>query len=446
MIYGILSTIVFLLILPFWLIFGVFKPKLIYGFKEKLGFYKEAKTQRGKDAKVLQKAATISIPASKHLCILFYGVSVGEVIAMENLIKKTREIFPEIHIVLLTGTKTGKEIAHKKLNEICNFISYFPFDFPFCINNMLNKIKPDAVFVMETELWPNFANVLKGKNIPLYIINARISDRTYKSYKRLSFIFGPILKKYTAIFPQSEHDLKKIVSIGANAKTTKVMGNLKFDIKKPDTSELNFVKNPKEKILLAGSTHTGEDEIVLSLFDELKRELPELKLIIAPRHPERNEDVYELIKKTGFDCAKRSEDFSSLSPLTSHSTNPPSLQASILLLDTMGELGKFYSICDVAFIGGSFNKTGGHNPLEATIFSKPIVSGPNVHNFKDIYSILTSSDAGKVVKTQKELKEHLQKLLTEEEFYKKASKDCEEVFEQNRGALDFVIKVLQTLV
>lgn len=414
MIYGILSTIVFIVILPFWLILGIFKPKLVYGFKEKLGFFQTP---------LLKKNKTI----------VFYGVSVGEVIAIENLIKKTREKFPQINIVLLTGTKTGQEIAHKKLGETCDFISYFPFDFPFCIENMLSKLKPDAVFVAETELWPNFASIMKKKNVALYIINARISDRTYKSYKKLSFIFASILKKYTAIYPQSKQDCDKLISIGANPQTTKVMGNLKFDIKSPDISTLAFNKNPNHKIILAGSTHSCEDEIILNVFGELKKEIPNLKLIIAPRHPERNEKVFELIKNTGFNCAKRSEnaDFSS---------------NDIILLDTMGELGKFYSVCDVAFIGGSFNKTGGHNPLEATIFKKPVVSGPSVHNFKDIYAILISSDSGKIVKTKEELKKALKKLLTDEDFYKKASNDCENVFEQNKGALDFVLNVLQSIV
>lgn len=420
MIYGIFSTIAFIIILPFWLVLGLFKPKLICGFKEKCGFYKD-----------LQRHHASTLPR-----ILFYGVSVGEVIAIENLIKKTRELFPDLYIVLMTGTKTGQEIAHKKLGETCDFITYFPFDFPFCIENMIKKINPSAVFVAETELWPNFANIMKKKNIPLFIINGRISDRTYKSYKKLSFFFAPILKKYTNIFTQSKQDNEKLISIGANPQTTEVMGNLKFDIKKPDVSELNFEKPQGSKILIAGSTHAGEDELILEVFESLKKEIPQLKLIIAPRHPERCEKVFELIKEKGVDCIKRSEMIS----------NSSIFESSCLLLDTMGELGKFYSVCDVAFIGGSFNKTGGHNPLEAAIFKKPTVSGPSIHNFKDIYSILTSSDAGKVVKTKEGLASSIKKLLTDESFYEKASLDCEKVFEENKGALDFVIKGLQRLV
>lgn len=417
MIYGILSTIAFIIILPFWVIAGIFKPKLIAGFKQKCGFYNGLPI----------------LASSNSQALLFYGVSVGEVIAMENLIKKTRETFPHTNIILLTGTKTGQEIAHKKLSETTDFISYFPFDFPFCINNMLKKLKPDAIFVAETELWPNFANILHEQKIPLFIINGRISDRTYKSYKKLSFFFAPILRKYTNIFTQSQQDNDKLISIGANPNTTTVMGNLKFDIKNPDTSSLGFEKNPQHKILIAASTHSGEDEIILETFSKLKNQFQNLKLILAPRHPERNESVFNLIKKSGLASSKRSK-------------NTDFEQNDIILLDTMGELAKFYSICDMAFIGGSFNKTGGHNPLEATIFKKPIVSGPSTHNFKDIYSILTSSDAGKIVKTPQELQNHLYKLLSNENYYQKASKDCETVFEQNQGALEFVIKVLQTLV
>lgn len=415
MVYGIFSTIAFILILPFWLIIGIFKPKLIYGFIEKAGFFNKPDLKKQKT-------------------ILFYGISVGEVTAMENLIKKTRGTFPDTNIIIMTGTQTGQEIAQKKLKETADFITYFPFDFPFCINNMLKKLNPDAIFIMETELWPNFAYITNKKKIPTYIINARISDRTYKSYKKLSFIFKPILQKYTSIYPQSKQDAEKFISIGAKPETTEIMGNLKFDVKKPEITDLDFAKNPQHKIILAGSTHTGEEEIILNIFEELKKELSGLKLIIAPRH---------LQEKYNFKCG-------CLSKKDNFENN------DVLLLDKMGELGKIYSVCDVAFIGGSFPRkggdnlggkgVGGHNPLEAAIFNKPSVSGPSIHNFKDIYAILSQTEAGKVVKTPEELKQAIKNLLTNEDYYKKACSDCEKVFEQNKGALAFVIKVLQSLV
>lgn len=420
LLYSVLSQIIFaIIIFPTWLAVGLFKRDLLVGFKEKLGWGSKC---------IFNKP----LPGET---IVFYGVSVGEVSALENLIKKVKELFPQINLVLLTGTKTGQEIAHKKLGTVCDFISYFPLDFPCCVNNFVKNIKPDAVFVAETELWPNFAHILNDKKIPLFIINARISDRTYKSYKRLSFIFGPFLKKYTAIFPQSEQDKSKLVSIGANPETTRIMGNLKFDINKSDVSDLNFEKKPNHKVILAGSTHCGEEEIIVEVFNDLKKKISNLKLIIAPRHFSGNYNI----GKFGL-----------------RSKNAALENNDIILLDTMGELGKFYSVCDVAFIGGSFRGKcgdnhwdkgiGGHNPLEATIFHKPVVSGPSTHNFKDIYAILTTTSAAKIINNKEELKGEIFKLLTDENYYKKATLDCEKVFEQNKGALDFVINVLQKLV
>lgn len=416
LLYRVLSQVVFIIIIfPTWLVVGLFKRDFLVGFKEKLGFYDD-------------------FSLKKQKTLVFYGVSVGEVSAIENLIKKTRETFPDVNIVLLTGTKTGQEIAHKKLGSVCDLITYFPLDFPFCINNFVKKIKPDAVFIAETELWPNFAFTMHKKKIPLYIINARISDRTYKSYKKLSFIFGPILKKYTAIFPQSKQDSEKLISIGANPETTQIMGNLKFDIKKV-VNDLVFNRNPNHKIILAGSTHFGEEEMIVDAFNNLKTRIENLKLLIAPRHFGGKYNIGSFGLRSGGASFEDND---------------------IILLDTMGELGKFYSFCDVAFIGGSFPASGGdnrlgkgiggHNPLEATIFNKPVVSGPSIHNFKDIYAILTSSNAGFVVNSKEELQNLLEKLLTDESFYNSCVSNCQLVFEQNKGALDFVINVIKTLV
>lgn len=411
MIYSIISTFLFILVLPFWYIISRFNQKLGYGFKEKLGFGL---------GKPLEKKS-----------IVFYGVSVGEVLALQNLIKKTKKEFATHNIVIATGTKTGQETAQKKLGNIADYITYFPFDFPFCINSFLNKTNPDVVIVAETELWPNFAYVMKKRNIPLYIVNGRMSDRTYGSYKKLSFFFAPILKKYTKILTQSESDNNKLISIGANPDTTRVMGNLKFDIGVNLEGFTPIEKSPDDKIIIAGSTHSGEDEIILSAFMKVRQD--NIKLLIAPRHPERNNAVFELCQKTGLKVGKRS-----------NKDNFTDYQ--IILLDTLGELGKMYSICDFAFIGGSFNKTGGHNPLEASIFNKPVISGPSTHNFKDIYAIITRTKAGTIVKNSDELIKQMQKLLNDKNYYEQACSDCELVFNQNRGALDVVIEELKQLI
>ena len=404
MIYGFFSTVIFYVMLPFWLVAGIFKPKLLHGFKQKLGFF--------------------DVPELKDT-IVFYGVSVGEVIALENLIKKTKETFNN-KIVVCTGTKTGQEIAHKKLGEIADFITYFPFDFPFCIGHFLNKVNPKIVVVAETELWPNFARLVKNRGIELMIINGRISDRTYKSYKKLSFFFKPILRNYDKILTQSEQDNKKLISIGANPETTTVMGNLKFDITRKDC-DFNLGSG---RIIIAGSTHSGEDELILPVFEKIKKDFSDIKLLIAPRHPERLEAVKKLVISTDLSWGLRTQ-------------NDSFDNKDVILLDTMGELGKAYSLCHIAIIGGSFNKTGGHNPLEAVVYEKPVISGTCVHNFKDIYALLTQSESAKLVTNADELEQRLRKMLSDEDFYKQCCEDCKNVFQQNQGALDRVIDVLK---
>ena len=362
--------------------------------------------------------------------IMFHGVSVGEVNAIEKLINKTHEKFPELKIVITTGTNTGQEIAKKKLGSIADLITYFPFDTPSCVKRFLNNIKPNLILIAETEIWPNFATECKKRGIKLCIINGRISDRTYRSYKALKFFFKPLLNSDTGIYTQSSEDLEKFLSLGTNPDTTKRMNNLKFDISIPEVN-LNFEKSGK--VLLAASTHSGEDEIVLNVYNKLKKigKHDDLKLIIAPRHLTRKDDVETLVGESGYTYGFRSENINSMTDI------------DIMILDTMGELGKMFYFSDISFIGGSFNKTGGHNPLESIIFSKPVISGPTIHNFKDIYSIIQNAKAGFVVKSEDDFYNIADKLLNDNAFYNQTSKACENVFKEQQGALDYVVNLIK---
>jgi 3-deoxy-D-manno-octulosonic-acid transferase len=361
--------------------------------------------------------------------IMFHGVSVGEAVALENLVKATRREFPESKIVVTTGTHTGQDIAKKKLGEVADLITYFPADFPCVLNKFFDKINPTTVMIAETEIWPNFAIECKRRGIKLFVINGRISDRTFRSYDMFRFIFKPFLRLYTGIFTQSEDDNNKFLRLGANPNTTEVMNNLKFDVKKPDVN-IEFNKNGS-RVLLAGSTHKSEDEIVLNVFKKLKEKYQDLKLILAPRHLTRTEDVKQLIESNGLIYAQRSTGKSDLENI------------DVLLLDTLGELGKMYAFSDISFIGGSFNKTGGHNPLESIVFEKPVISGPSIHNFKDIYKIIQNANAGFVVKSEKEFFEIADKMLGDEIFYNSTVQAGAKVFKEQQGALEFVINKLK---
>ena len=269
------------------------------------------------------------------------------------------------------------------------------------------------------------------RNIPLFVINGRISDATFKSYKLLKGFFTELFKNYTGILTQSEEDCNKFIQIGAPQEKTLVMKNLKFDIKRID-SNIEIGKG-SNRIIIAGSTHKGEDEIILDAFVKLKKQFSDIKLLLAPRHLTRVNNVSDLISKTGLNYGFRSK-------------NDTFTDKDIIILDTLGELSRMYQICDFAFIGGSFNKTGGHNPLEAVVYNKPAISGPSIHNFRDIYWILSRTKAGKVVKTPKELTDYMYELLSNKDFYNQSCEDCKTVFNSQQGALEFVIKELKSIL
>ncbi len=416
-IFEIISIFLLIIFTPVYFLIRIISKKPVEGFLTKAGDYKKA-------------AKHIELSKNMGRILMFHGVSVGEVIALENLIKLTRETFKEAKILITTGTKTGQEIAKKKYGEIADCITYFPFDIPICTKSFFKKVNPDVILMAETELWPFFARYAKKYNKPLLLINGRISDDSFKTYKYFGFFFKHIFNCYTGIFTQST---EKMIKMGANPDITEVMKNLKFDIKKSDTP-INFNRG-EEKIFLAGSTHKGEDEIILNVFNRLKQEFQNLKLIIAPRHLDRVDSIVEIIKNITPDCKtgfrSKNDDFQN---------------NDIIILDTLGELSRMYSIADIAFIGGSFNNTGGHNPLEAVIYSKPVISGPSIKNFKDIYSILIHAGAAYVVKTEDELQDRVKTLLSDEKTYNDTVNNSKDVFENQKGAKDFVIqKIRETL-
>ena len=416
LIYNIILITAAIALLPVILAAFLVKPKLRAGFFKKLGFYSFKNLDKNKKT------------------IVFHAVSVGETNALESLIKRTRQEFPDSNIILTTTTRTGQEIANKKLKNTVTEITYFPYDFVFSVYSFLKQANPDVIFIAETEIWPDFVYISKKMNIPVYIINGRISPHSYNGYKKFSFFFKPVLNLYKGILMQTQGDAQRITDIGAKPDIVKCMGNLKFDI----TQNINAEETEKliqelkpSKLIIAASTHKGEDEIILDAFLDTKKKMPDLKLMLAPRHPERYVQVEELIKSTGLSYGKRS-------------SGDSFEQKDIIMLDTMGELMKMFSICEFAFIGGSFSTTGGHNPLEANIWGKPVISGECVFNFKDIYTFLTKTNAAVLVKDGDELKKQMEKLLSDKEYYKSACRDAIKIFDENRGAVDFVINVLKT--
>ena len=413
--YSFLTCILGLIILPFIFLLRLIQKKDVTSWKIKTGNFNLPET----------------FDKSKKT-IMIHGVSVGEVVSLEKLIRRIKEEFKNCNLVITTGTKTGQETAIKKMGDVADFITYFPLDIKFFVENFLDKINPDVILIAETEIWPIFIYNAKKRNIKTYIINGRMSDESFKMYKILKPFFKNVLPMYSGIFVQSEIDKARLNEAGANINQLDVMKNLKFDIKKFDV-DINLNTN-NSKVLIAGSTHKGEDEIVLRVYKKLKELIPNLKLLLAPRHITRTPDVQNLIKTFNFSYNLYSE------------TKQFNDNSDILLLDVMGELAKLYAKIDVAFIGGSFNNTGGHNPLEAIIFDKPTISGPSIKNFRDIYSILKMNNAAFVVNNEEEFFEIAKKLLLDESYYNEIKNNANKAFKNQQGALDFVIDKLKEVI
>lgn len=413
--YSFLTCILGLIILPFIFLLRLIQKKDVTSWKIKMGNFDLPK----------------NFDKSKKT-IMIHGVSVGEVVSLEKLIRKVKEEFPNYNLVLTTGTKTGQETAIKKMGDVADFITYFPLDIKFFVEKFLDKINPDVILIAETEIWPIFIYTAKKRNIKTYIINGRMSDESFKMYKILKPFFKNVLPMYSGIFVQSEIDKARLNEAGANINQLDVMKNLKFDVNKFDV-DINLNTN-NSKVLIAGSTHKGEDEIVLRVYKKLKELIPNLKLLLAPRHITRTPDVQNLIKSFNFsyNLYSKNKQFSD--------------NSDILLLDVMGELAKLYAKIDVAFIGGSFNNTGGHNPLEAIIFDKPTISGPSIKNFRDIYAILKMNNAAFVVNNEEEFFEIAKKLLLDENYYQEIKNNANKAFKNQQGALNFVIDKLKKVI
>lgn len=378
-----------------------------------------------------EKLCEFEFPIFDKKVIMLHGVSVGEVLSLEKLINRIKNDFPDHALVLTVGTVTGIELARKKYGEIADFITYFPLDIYESCKKFVEKINPSVVLIAETELWPNFAYACHEKNIPTYIINGRVSDKSYPSYLKIKNFIKLILKNYTGVFCQSEIDKQRFLSLGANIDNTSVMKNLKFEI---DKKECDIdLKVDGSKLLIAGSTHPQEEEIVIKTYIKLKEKTKNLKLLIAPRHLTRLKEVKKTISDFNLEYGLKSQG-------ATFENN------SIIILDTLGELSKVYALSSVAFIGGSFAPIGGHNPLEATIYSKPTVSGPCIKNFRDIYSTLSREKSSFVVKNENELFEILYKLFNDEKFYEEIVSNTKTCFENQQGALNFVIKELKEIL
>ncbi|MFC1576083.1 3-deoxy-D-manno-octulosonic acid transferase [Candidatus Omnitrophota bacterium] len=364
--------------------------------------------------------------------IWIHAVSVGEVLAIKNLAKDLSAKFPKRKIVLSTTTKTGHDIAQKVIpGTIEKF--YFPLDFSFTVKKALNVINPSLVVIAETEIWPNLILELKRRRVPVALVNGRLSERSFGGYKKIRFLFSKILESIDLFCMQAAPDAERIKALGAPAERVKITGNMKFDLAGIDLESSTYEMGPG-RLLIAGSTHGGEEEIVLQAYRNLKKKFSDLRLLIAPRHIDRSGSIKKLSEEQGLDAT-----------LTSRSGNKKE-KSPVLVLDTLGELGRLYSLATVVFMGGSLIKRGGHNLIEPAVFGKPIVFGPYMFNFRDMARLFLEDGAALKVEDEKELESVLEGLLADSEKRDTLGQKARGLIEKNKGATERNVTELERFV
>lgn len=378
--------------------------------------------------------------------IWIHAVSVGEVMAVRGLADELRRAYPDKKLVISTVTTTGNKIAQGIAQE-GDLVTYLPLDLSFIVGSVIDRIRPALFVIAETEIWPNLISCLYRKNIPIVTVNGRLSNASFRGYSSIKFLLRPILEKVSLFCVQTGCDAERLMRLGVSEDKIKITGNMKFDIEgcadfpaklsdsrrdpasreKKDCPDyrLRLGLGSGDRLFVAGSTHAGEEEIVLEVYKELQRDFPGLKLLIAPRQPQTSKDIAKLVSRFGF----RSVFVSGLA-----SECPTCIAEPVFILDTVGELISFYAIADIVFVGGSLIKKGGHNILEPASAAKPILFGPHMFNFRDIADLFLSNRAAIMVYDPIDLKTNIAELLNNPSQAIELGRRAQQLILENQGA------------
>ncbi len=410
LLYNILLTFLLILAAPYFLFRGLIDPRFRGELIQRMGFL---------------PGLSLKKPIWVH------AASVGEVFCTIPILRRIKKEFPECPIILTTMTRTGNERA-KTIPE-ADFVSFLPIDHPLAIRNAFRKIDPGLLLIAETELWPNLLRVCGKRNLPIVLFNGRISEKSFRRYRLFRFFFKNYLKHVSFFLMQTEEDRKRAIEIGAAVNKTRVVGNLKFDQAPPAFSLKALAEMAKslclrggETLLIAGSTHSGEEEILIPLFKNLKKESLHLMLILAPRHLDRLEEIERILKKESVVWARK----------TRLSGGEGKDRPDVVLLDTMGELMNLYSLGTLVYIGGSLVPVGGHNPLEPLFFKKCVLFGPHMFHFLEVSSHLIKAGGAIQVEGKEALGFHMKRLLADEEARNEIGEKGYQFLQNHRGATD----------
>jgi 3-deoxy-D-manno-octulosonic-acid transferase len=408
---------------PWWLLQMATTRKYREGLGERLGWVKALQSRNGRPL------------------IWIHAVSVGEVLAISRLVKTLDMELPGYFVAVSTTTRTGQALAQSRFGA--NRVFYCPLDLPWAVRAYLETLKPRMLVLAETEFWPNLLSGCYRRGIPVVVVNARVSDRSWPRYRKLRSLWRPFLSRLSRVLAQTEPDAERLRAMGCRQDAVSVAGNLKFDVRagqEAEATRLLKVLGAGLDFLVAGSTLEGEEAALLQHRAGLLAANPRLVVVLAPRHPERFESVAALLSDSGVPWVKRSawtgKPDDSLEPLRA---------GQFVLLDTIGELASVYSIASAAFVGGSLVPAGGHNPLEPAQFGVPIMMGPHYQNFRAIVDSLRAQDAI-CLANEDNFAQVLGDLLRDRAAGLEIGRRARQVFGEQAGATDRCMEALRQVL
>ncbi len=425
--YSVLLTFGFVLLLPRFAIDALRNGKYVTGLRQRLGDIPH-------------------IESDGRPTIWLHCVSVGEAQAAMSLVRRLKDTFPNYTLVVSTTTVTGQRLAQTIFKQQAAAIFYFPIDWAWTVARVLRKINPAAIFIMETELWPNLFQAARKRDIPITLLNGRISDKSFRRYKRIRPFISRVLNALTLATMQSQQDAQRIRELGLAVSRIVAVGNLKFDSagsaaddKLTNQIRERFSFTDDRPLFVAASTHEPEESVVLNAFRAVRKSHPNLRLLLAPRHPERFAEVAALLTGSEFSMARRS----------APAANDDSL-ADMVLLDSIGELGAVFPLARIAFIGGSIAAHGGHNLIEPAAYGVCTITGPHTSNFAAITKALLAEEAlvqlSDTPNAAAELAEVVEKLLSDTRRRAEIGERARAVCDANRGATGRTLELLSPIL
>lgn len=423
-VYNLLFPVVFLFMLPKFVSRMVRRGGYGQHFEQRIGHF-------GHNTKARLR---------EHRRVWIHAVSVGEMFVALRFIKAWRKRHPEAHFALSTTSSTGHAIARREVDPR-DVLFYFPVDFPAVIRKVLRIIDPLRIILVEGELWPNLIRLADRQGIPVSLINGRMSERSFKGYRLLRSLVADVLRRIDPVCVQGEQDAGRLLALGAPPERVHVMGTVKFDVaeRNPDGEKaarevLNGIGVPDDAVvLLGGSTWPGEEDALCGIYKRLREKNPELFLVLVPRHVERAPEIVQCLEAHGLSFLRRSQ----------VADAPPESPPDVLFVDTTGELGSFYAVADIVFVGKSLTEHGGQNPIEPALCGKAVVVGPNMENFPAVMPLFRRANALVQVRDVQGLERAIAELAADKSGRIELGRRAAHLVEESKGAIQRTVELIE---